>query len=193
MPTRLLVLMTIVAALIPEPGAAQNAPACWVRGARADLELRASPFDSTAVALEDGVVKVCYSRPRKLGRPIMGRLVPYGEPWRLGADEATAIHLPTAATIAGVRVEPGWSTLMAIPGEREWRIVVNSAIRRWGVPIDDDVRAHDVGVGAVRSGTGVGIVEMLTMELERTGTSSADLVVAWDRTRLRIPIRLHPE
>ena len=66
-------MLTGVAAGTAQAGAA---PACWVRGERADLELRASPFDSTAVALEPGVVKVCYSRPRKLGRPLMGRLVP---------------------------------------------------------------------------------------------------------------------
>jgi len=79
----------------------------------------------------------------------MGRLVPYGAPWRLGADEATAIHLPASATIGGVSVEPGWYTLMAIPGEREWRIVVNSSTRRWGVPIDEAVRVADVGIGVI--------------------------------------------
>lgn len=73
---------------------------CWVRGDRADLELRASPFDSAAVSLDAGTVKVCYSRPTKLGRPIMGRLVPYGVPWRMGADELvvhwdrTAVRIP---------------------------------------------------------------------------------------------------
>jgi hypothetical protein len=47
--------------------AAQEATGCWIRGERADLELRASPFDSAAVELDAGEVKVCYSRPRKLG------------------------------------------------------------------------------------------------------------------------------
>ena len=128
-------LLLILAARPSALGAQEPPPPCWVRGDPADLELRASPYDSTLVALEEGHVRVCYSRPRKLGRPIMGRLVPYGEPWRFGANEATAIHVPTRATVAGVAVEPGWHSLIAIPGEREWRIVINRKARRWGVPI----------------------------------------------------------
>lgn len=72
------------------------------------------------VTLAGREVKICYSRPRKLGRPIMGRLVPFGKPWRLGADEATAVYLPTRGSIAGVKIEPGWHSLYAIPGERTW-------------------------------------------------------------------------
>lgn len=166
---------------------------CWVRGDRADLELRASPYDSTdstVVALAEGRVKVCYSRPRKLGRPIMGRLVPYGEPWRFGANEATAIHMPTAGTIAGVDVEPGWYSLIAIPGEREWRIVVNGTSRRWGVPIDEEVRTADVGTGMAPATESVGIVGLFTLELVPAGPSAAELVVAWENTRVRIPVAL---
>lgn len=178
---------------LPSNGAAQQAvPGCWVRGDRADLELRASRFDSTAVSLESGTVKVCYSRPRTLGRPIMGRLVPFGEPWRFGADEATAIHVPARATIAGVTLEPGWYTLIAVPGEETWSIVVNDAVERWGVPIDDAVRDSDVGVGTVPATHAVGAVELFTLELEPTGESSADLVMAWDNTRVRIPVTLSP-
>ena len=168
------------------------APGCWVRGERADLELRASPFDSATITLEPGAVKVCYSRPRKLGRPLMGRLVPFGRPWRLGADEATAIHLPVHASIAGVSVEPGWYSLIAVPDEREWRIIVNGAVRRWGVPIDDDVRDADIGSGTVPVNTSPPQVELLTLWFDRTGPASADLVVRWGGTSVRIPVTLHP-
>lgn len=181
----------LILALLPPASAAQTPePACWVRGDPTDLELRASPYDSTVVKLEEGPLKVCYSRPRMLGRPIMGRLVPYGEPWRFGANEATAIHMPARGTVAGVAVEPGWYSLMAIPGEREWRIVVNREHRRWGIPIDDDVRAADVSVGTVPATDAVGAVELFTLELVPTGPAEAELVAAWDRARVRIPIVL---
>lgn len=167
---------------------ASSAPACWVQGDPADLDIRASPFDSVTASLAGEQVKVCYSRPRKLGRPIMGRLVPFGEPWRLGADEATAIHVPVPVTIAGVAVEPGWYTLYAIPDEREWAIVVNRGVQRWGIPIDEAVRANDIGAGEVRVETLPGTVELLTASLEPVG-SGLDLLFEWDRTRVRIPIR----
>lgn len=181
----------LVLMALPSVGGAQSAPpACWVSGERADLGLRASPYDSTTVVLADGPVKVCYSRPRKLGRPIMGRLVPYGEAWRMGANEATAVHVPTAATIAGVAVQAGWYSLMAVPGEDAWRIVVNERVQRWGVPITEEVRAADVGSAVVPVSEGVGVVELLTMELVRRTSSTADLVVVWDRARVRIPVVL---
>lgn len=181
----------VILFLFPAAAAGQQSePGCWVRGDPADLELRVSPFDSAAVALDEGTVKVCYGRPHKLGRPIMGRLVPYGEPWRLGANEATAIHMPSAGTIAGVAVEPGWYSLVAIPGEQRWLIVVNGTARRWGVPIDDEVRAADVGTGTVPAAESVGVVERFTLELLRAGPSEAELVVAWDRTRVRVPVTL---
>lgn len=175
---------------MPAQVEASASPPCWVRGDPADLELRASPFDSASVVLEPGPVKVCYSRPRKLGRPIMGRLVPFGEPWRLGADEATAIHLPAAGTVAGVALEPGWYSLYVIPGEEEWRIVVNGEVRRWGIPIDDEVRRSDIGTGTVPVESTDELVELMTIRMERRSASAADLVVEWDRTRVRVPVIL---
>jgi hypothetical protein len=144
------------------------------------------------VSLEAGELKVCYSRPRKLGRPIMGRLVPYGQPWRMGADEATSIHLPVAGTIAGVAVEAGWYSLYAIPGESEWQIVVNADAHRWGTPIDSVVRAHDIGSAVVRSETASDTEELLRVRLVRTSGNDADAVVHWDRTKVRVPVVLSP-
>lgn len=166
-----------------------TAAACWIRGTASDLEIRASPFDSATVNLGGGAVKVCYSRPRKLGRPIMGRLVPFGEPWRLGADEATSIHMPGAGSIAGVPVDAGWYTLYAIPREREWEIVVNRATRRWGTPIDSAVRSTDAGTGVVRV-EAAEEEDLLRMWLAQRSERSADLIIHWDRTLVRIPVSL---
>jgi hypothetical protein len=193
MKRRLYAGLAIVVALTATPVHGQTADAsCWVRGERADLELRASPFDSAMVALDAGGVKVCYSRPRKLGRPIMGRLVPYGQPWRMGADEATSIHMPVRGTIAGVSVDPGWYSLYAVPGELEWRIVVNADARRWGTPIDDAVRARDIGAGEVPVEATHAVEELLRIRLDRAAGYAAELVVQWDRTRVRVPVTLTP-
>lgn len=88
-PTRLVVLSLREASRLVLDEGGRNA---WIRQWEALLEGLGE-----VVELEGGTVKVCYSRPRKLGRPVMGRLVPYGEPWRLGANEATAIHVPFRA------------------------------------------------------------------------------------------------
>jgi hypothetical protein len=175
--------------------AAAQAPAdrgCWVRGSRAGLASRPSALDSSAVALRDGEVKVCYSAPKKNGRQIAGGLIPFGEPWRFGANEATVIRMPTKGTIAGVAVEPGWYSLYTIASANEWKIFVNSATQRWGIPIDDAVRAKDVGSGTVRVETASAPEEALKLALASTGANAATLTVQWDQTRVRIPITLKP-
>jgi hypothetical protein len=161
---------------------------CWFRGNMTDVAARASKHDSTSLALEGGAIKVCYGRPQRRGRAVMGQLVPNGAPWRMGADEATAIHVPFAARIAGVNVAPGWYSLYAIPEAKQWRIVVNRDAQRWGVPIDDEVRAKDVGSGVVPTEHLDTPVEALTITLRPTSRSAATMDVEWENTRVRIPV-----
>ncbi|MBK5187785.1 MAG: DUF2911 domain-containing protein [Gemmatimonadaceae bacterium] len=178
----------LVAARLPARARMQATDACWFRGKTSERAQRASPHDSASVAMDGGAVKVCYGRPRTLGRPIMGRLVPYGEPWRLGADEATAIHVPFRARIAGVDVEPGWYSVYVIPEEKQWKVVVNSNAQRWGIPIDGGVRAKDVGTGTVVAERASPPVEALTIALTAATPTAATMEISWADTRVRIPI-----
>ena len=164
--------------------------ACWVRGSPERVAARPSILDSTSVQLGTSTVKVCYGRPRKNDRQIMGGLVPFGAPWRMGANEATVIYMPAAGSIAGVSVQPGWYSLYAIPSEKEWQIVVNSATQRWGIPINAAVREKDVGSGAVPVGSSSSSQDQLRISLEKRGDKTADLVVHWDLTRVQIPVTL---
>ena len=178
--------------LAPDNASAQSdaTQACWVRGSPERLASRPSILDSASVRLGSSTVKVCYGRPRKNNRQIMGGLVPFGAPWRLGANEATVIHMPSGGSIAGVPVHAGWYSLYAIPTEKEWQIVVNSGAQRWGVPINAAVREKDVGSGAVPAASTSSPEEQLRMSFEKRGDKSADLVVQWDLTRVRIPVTL---
>jgi len=162
---------------------------CWIRGPADKLAERASPLDSIAVQIGGGTMKLCYSRPAARGRKIMGGVVPFNEPWRLGANEATSIRVPFAGEIAGVRVEPGTYTLYAIPAASKWQIVVNRGVQRWGVPIDNEVRAKDVGAGTVTTESLGAPVETLTLKFSPAAGNATELVLEWEKTRVRIPIR----
>ena len=164
--------------------------ACYSRAESAEAAARPSPLDSTSVALESGTVKVCYGSPSARGRDVMGGLVPFGETWRTGANEATTIRVPVAATIGDVEVEAGWYSIYTIPGESEWTVVINGSPERWGIPINGEVRATDVGSTVVAVEETEGEVESLTMRLDASGGDSADLVIAWERTRIRVPVTL---
>src|SRR6266496_521859 len=105
-----------------QTGNSQAAPfTCWIRGSADKLAERASPLDSIAVQIGGGTMRLGYSRPSARGRKVMGGLVPFDQPWRLGANEATSIHVPFAAEIAGVRVEPGRTPCTRFRGHRSGR------------------------------------------------------------------------
>ncbi len=161
--------------------------ACTFRGTAPQLVQRASPLDSTQATIAGATVKLCYSRPSVRGREIMGGLVPFGEPWRLGANEPTRLTLPFAADVAGVRVPPGTYSLYVVPGRSSWEVHVNKAVDRWGIPIDAQVEAQDAGPGSVPVETLPAPVEQLTLRL--VAGPPSELVVEWEKTRVRIPIQ----
>ncbi|HXF95049.1 MAG TPA: DUF2911 domain-containing protein [Gemmatimonadales bacterium] len=171
------------------PAAGQTSFTCRIRGPAEALAARPSPLDSVTVTLDGQVVKLCYGRPSARGRRVMGELVPYGQPWRLGANEPTTIHFPFAVEIGGVRVEPGTYSLYAIPGESTWEIVVNRAVNRWGIPINDAVRREDVGSARVSAERLEQPVETLTLSFAPPDGGQTALVIEWERTRVRVPIR----
>ena len=184
--------MTLTAILLSALLAIRSGPSdpgCWIRGARADLGTRTSPLDSAVARLGSDEVKVCYGRPSARGRVIMGGLVRFGEPWRLGANEAATLHVPVAVRFGDLNLKPGVYSLYAIPGPRSWQLVVNESATRWGIPIDAAVRAHDVGTVTVPSEQTDGPVEMLTLRLEPAGEGALSLVVEWEKTRVRVTVR----
>ncbi len=68
--------------------------------------------------------------------------------------------------------------------------MVNAETGRWGIPIDEGVRAADVGSGAVAVYSVSETVEMLTIRLRRTSGRTAEARIEWDRTGVTVPIRL---
>ncbi len=180
--------LALLGAAVPIVVAAQTSPQpCTHRGTAAQIAQRPSPLDSVQLTIGGATVKVCYGRPSARGRVMLGGNNPYGQPWRLGANEPTRIFLPFAAEIAGVRVEPGEYSLYVVPQQTMWEVHVNKAVDRWGIPIDSQVVAQDVGKGTVPVETLDHAVEQLTLSLV-AGTPD-ELVVEWEKTRVRIPIR----
>ncbi len=106
----------------------------------------------------------------------------------MGADEATALHVTFPAQIAGVAVDPGVYSLMAIPGPDSWEIIVNRNAERWGIPITDEVRSEDVGTGTVTPESMDSAVEQMGYRFEEDGPNSATLYLEWENTRVPIPI-----
>jgi hypothetical protein len=185
-----LLLALVTLALTTGPTRAQDPSACYLRsGTPEEAMQRPSPLGVTSITLGGEEATLCYGRPSAKNRDVMGGLVPYGTPWRMGANEATALHLPFPAAIGGVQVAPGDYSLYAEPDEGTWRIVVNRSAERWGIPINDEVRRADVG-GFERPVVSIlEMVEQLTYAWEQDGPDAGRIVMTWEHTRLEIPVR----
>lgn len=146
-------------------------------------KLDASPMDM-AMFRPDGrgsapVARVIYSRPSKNDRDIFGSLVPYGEIWRLGANESTEITLYKELTMGEKKVPAGTYTMYAIPGEEEWTIILNSKLNTWGAYQYDE--SQDVARFKAQVKEGKSVQEAFGIGFEGSG-GSGKLLMAWDKT-----------
>ncbi|MDP2955861.1 MAG: DUF2911 domain-containing protein [Longimicrobiales bacterium] len=186
---RSLPLAALATLTLAAPIQAQDIAGCFVRGGDPQVALqRPSPLGAVSFTVGGEAAKLCYGRPKANGRKIMGELVPFGAPWRLGANEATALHLRVAADIGGVKVEPGVYSLYAVPGETEWEFFVNRQWERHGIPINDAVKAGDVGSFKRPVAATAGMVEQLTFTWMSEGADMGHLVLEWENTKVEIPV-----
>lgn len=170
------------------PASAQTDVTCKPQRPTAN---RSSPYDSAVIMVGGQRALICYGRPSSRGRTMIGgTAVPYGKLWRTGANEPTTLHIPFAATIAGVKVEPGSYSIYTIPGEKEWHVIVNRSTTQWGHEgrYTEEVKAQEVGHGVVAASKLQDHVEMFTIK-SQAAQGGADLILEWEHTRVAVPIR----
>lgn len=186
---RSLSLVALATVALAGPAASQDAEGCWVQdGDLPAAAQRPSPLGAVVVNLGGEEAKLCYGRPKANGRTVMGELVPFGAPWRMGANEATALHIPFAGDIGGVEVEPGVYSIYAVPGETEWEFFVNRQYERGGNPVDDAVKADDVGSFKRKVEATSEMVEQLTITWMSHGENMGHLVLQWENTKVEFPV-----
>jgi DUF2911 family protein len=77
-------------------------------------------------------ITINYHRPLANGRQIWGKVVPYGQVWRAGANENTTITFSDPVTIEGQPLDKGVYGLHMIPGENQWTVIFSKASASWG-------------------------------------------------------------
>src|SRR5262245_9147506 len=99
----------------------------------ADAQMkRVSPHETAELTLNGKKVIVTYGRPSMKGRKIMGGLVPFGQVWRTGADEATVLKTDADLTIGNLTVPKGSYAIFTLPSESGWKLIVNKVSDQWG-------------------------------------------------------------
>ena len=151
-----------------------------------DAPTRPSPTALTTARYKDSYIKITYCQPRKRGREIFGKLVPFGEVWRTGANEATEITLTKDIFIHNTLLPAGTYSLFTIPGQYTWTIILNKDLGLWGsynYNIKSDVLRFEVPVQANKE-----LVEAFTIQVDQRN-SVAELLLLWDKTKISIPIQ----
>ena len=132
------------------------------------------------------LVRVTYSRPAKKDREIFGKLIPYNDVWRAGANESTEIKFYQDVTIQGKKVKAGTYSLFAIPMANEWTVILNRDLDFWGAYSYN--QANDVlrvNVPVKKSET---VIENFSIQLTKGNDKQAVLRLAWDTTLIELPI-----
>lgn len=102
-------------------------------------EKRLSPAKTTENTVGDLSVVISYSSPSVKGRTIYGDLVPWGEIWRAGANEATTIKINKDAMVNGEELPAGHYAFFVIPNEDDdWTLIFNKVHEQWGAYKYDD-------------------------------------------------------
>jgi hypothetical protein len=115
--------------------------------AQDDKSKRPSPPATATGKVMGATITINYSSPGVKGRKIWGGLVPYDKVWRAGANEATLFETDKDIKVEGKSLPAGKYSLYAIPGEKEWVIILNSKTGQWGVNMDESTTeepANDV-------------------------------------------------
>ncbi len=152
-------------------------------------QMDASPLD-LAMARPDKnsapLARVIYSRPQKKGRDVFGDLVPYGEVWRTGANEATELNIYTPLKFGKTILKPGTYTLYTIPGEENWTIIINSDTNVWGAY--SYKKEKDVARILVKCKDAAAPIESLSM-IFRPESDGTTLLIGWDDHYVEIPFK----
>ena len=127
--------------------------------------------------------RVIYSRPHLQGRKLFNEVLKYGEPWRLGANEATELELYTDVTIQGKKIKAGRYVLYCIPEQEKWTIVLNSNIDSWGLHADP---SKDIARFIIPIKLTTNSLEFFTIIFQQSA-GGADLLMAWDNVEARLP------
>lgn len=145
-----------------------------------------SPPAHAQCKFADGkTITVDYASPRMRNRKIFGGLVPYGEVWRTGANDATTF-VPTAdVNVGGKDVPAGKYTIFTVPEQGKWTLIINKHTGEWGIPYkyeSEELARVPMQVSKTSSP-----VEDFTISFDQNG-NSCTMRMSWENTQASIQI-----
>ncbi len=151
-----------------------------------------TPAPSTTQTIKQdfglGTIELSYSRPNMKGRKIYGDLVPFGNVWRTGANQATTLTFSDEVLIGGTKVPAGKYGLLTIPGKDNWMVIVTKqtdVTSPAAYKQENDVVRVNVKPIAIPGGVSF---ETFSMQFQNVKPTSTELNMIWDNTMVALPI-----
>ncbi len=152
---------------------------------------RLSPHETISAVIDGNRVTVTYGRPYTKNprtgevRKIWGGLVPYGEPWRMGADEATLLITQRPLELGGKTVPAGAYTVYMVPAESgASQLAISTRIGQWGIPVD---QSHDLARVDLEKETLEKPVDQFTMAVGKNPSGGGVLKLMWENAQFSVP------
>jgi hypothetical protein len=143
-----------------------------------------SPHVRSEWTIDGANISVEYGRPSLKGRP-EADLMPVGQPWRTGADEATVLKTDKPLKFGTLSLQPGTYTLNTQPGEKDWQLIVGKLGKpgQWGIPYNATL---EIGRAPMSLQKTKAPVEQVTISVDDT-PKGATLKVEWGTKSASIP------
>lgn len=148
---------------------------------------QASPEVTINQSFSTSFIKLDYSRPGVKDRKIFGDLIPYGKLWRTGANSVSTVTFGEDVSLDGHKIKAGKYAIYSVPGQKIWQIIINEGVDNWGTQgfnSKNTVLKFTVPVRVLDHNQ-----ESFSINLENLRDDSADLVLAWEKTSIVIPIK----
>ncbi|MGY8885644.1 MAG: DUF2911 domain-containing protein [Flavobacteriales bacterium] len=129
------------------------------------------------------LVKIVYSRPQLKGRSV-AKLTKGGQVWRFGANESAEITFYTDMKLDGKTIKAGSYSVAAITGEKEWTIIINTAVNGWGSYSYDE--ANDVARITVPVTKASESLEAFSIAFEESDNET-HMHLGWGEDRVAVP------
>lgn len=142
-----------------------------------------SPHVRTEWTIDGANLSIEYGRPYLKGRTVGQDVAPYAKIWRAGADEATTLKTDKPLTFGNLSVPAGTYTLFALPGEKEWQLVISKQTGQWGT---DYTEGQDLGRVPMQVGKAKTAAEQVTWSVDDT-PKGATLRLEWGTTSVSAP------
>ena len=163
--------------------------AALVVAAPASAQSFATPRPSPGAKVTQTVgttdLTVAYSRPGVKARPIWGALVPYGAPWRTGANEATQFTCTDDIMVEGQKLAAGTYAFVTIPTADSWTVAFSTQKEMWGAfaydPKHDALRVTVKPVPAEH-------VERMQFTFDDPTNDAVTLNLRWEK--LSVPVKI---